>query len=83
MLRLKHWLTDNVINRALALLLQRIKESGQNYWIFNTYTMAYLILFEQNKHSLGSTMYKNYHKIFFNMTGSIVHVTLEIYTGQL
>ena len=50
MLRLKNWLTDSAINRSLALLLQRIKKSGQNYWIFNTYTMAYLILFGKNKH---------------------------------
>ena len=26
MLRLKHWLTDNLLNRALALLLQRIQQ---------------------------------------------------------
>ena len=64
MLRLNHWLTDNVINRALDLLLQRIQQSGQNCWIFNTYTMEYLLLFPHDKHSLGSRLYKNYQDIF-------------------
>ena len=31
MLRFNLWLTDNVMNRALALLLQRIRDSGKKY----------------------------------------------------
>ena len=57
--------TDNVVNRAIALLLQRMKSTGQNYWIFNTYTMSYLLRFPHDKDSLGSRLYKKLPKIIF------------------
>ena len=65
MLRLTHCLTDNVLNREIALLLEIIKQSGQNYWIFNTYTMAYILLFPHYKNSLRSKLFKKLPKNIF------------------
>ena len=65
MLRSSLWLTDNVVNRAIALLLQRMQSTGQNYWIFNTYTMSYLLHFPHDKDSLGSRLHKKIPKNIF------------------
>ena len=62
MLRFNQWLNDNIMNRALALLLQRIKDSAKKYWIFNTYTMEYVMLFKNKKHTLATTLYKKLPK---------------------
>ena len=58
MLQLNQWLNDNVMNRALALLLDRIKDSSQKYWIFNTYTMEYIIIFKNKGDTFGTRLYK-------------------------
>ena len=64
-LRSSSWLTDNVINRSIALLPERIKSTDQNYWILNTYTMSYLLCFPHEKDSLGSRLYKKLPKNIF------------------
>ena len=62
MLQLNQWLNDNVINKALALLLYRIKDSSQKYWIFNTFTMEYIILFKNKGDIFGTRIYKKLPK---------------------
>ena len=66
MLRFKQWINDNIMNRALALLLRRTRDYGKKYWIFNTYTMEYLMIFKQGENKIATTIYKNItEKIIF------------------
>ena len=62
MLRFNQWLNDNFMNRELALLLHRVKDLSQKYWIFNTYKMEYIMLFKNQGDTLGTRLYKKLQK---------------------
>ena len=83
MLQFKEWINVNVINRTLDILLQSIRDYDKNYWIFNTYTMEYLMFLNRNRMPLQQRFIRIYLKeTYFNMRSYIVHEILTIYTGQ-